>query len=54
MKTRKIRMCEHFLLIYVCYVTVRAAIDVFTQMLALFEANYPETLKVCWVINGKS
>lgn len=30
----------------------KPAIDTFTEMLALFEANYPESLGVCYIVNA--
>lgn len=31
-----------------------AAVDTFIEMLIMFEANYPETLRYCFVINGEN
>ena len=36
----------------VCYFPT-LAIDAFTQILTILEAYYPETLRTCYIVNGK-
>ncbi len=30
-----------------------AAVEIFTEILSIFECNYPETLGTCYIFNGK-